>query len=342
MAGRRPLHVAGRRASRPGVEVVGAQLRHLALDEVERARRPRGRRSARAPRASRRASRTSSSARAAAARPCARAAPAPGATMTSRNVSPSFDLEQRLGLGHAHARAEAAVQLEDDRAVERAASSPVGQVVGVAAARSTGSISDSGEHAGLALAQALVVVLEGVDRDVGADPRARIFSTLCCKSVLAHERRCLPGSRPHGESAAPRFRPRGDSAIAARRTECGGVSVLTRQGSPGAPSAERGSGPRRQESPPRHRAARSSRSAAAGFSMEAGNPLLDDYVLGARARASAPAGLLPAHRERRRRPLHRPLLPRLRRRRCEPSHVSLFRRDARRAATRPRTCSSRT
>ena len=54
-------------------EVVGAQLGHLVLHEVERQRRPRGRRSAPAPRASRRASRSCSSARAAAARRCARA-----------------------------------------------------------------------------------------------------------------------------------------------------------------------------------------------------------------------------------------------------------------------------
>ena len=44
--------------------------------------------------------------------------------------------------------------------------------------------------------------------------------------------------------------------------------------------------------------------------MESGNPLLDDYVLGLSG-ARAPAGLLSALGERRRRPLHRPLLPRL-------------------------------
>ena len=47
-----------------------------------------------------------------------------------------------------------------------------------------------------------------------------------------------------------------------------------------------------------------------GFSMEAGNPLLDDYVLGL-TRRRAPEGLLPAHRLGRRRPLHRALLPRV-------------------------------
>ena len=48
-----------------------------------------------------------------------------------------------------------------------------------------------------------------------------------------------------------------------------------------------------------------------GFSMEAGNPLLDDYVLGlaAAARRRAAEGLLPPDRLGRRRPLHRPLLP---------------------------------
>ena len=50
-----------------------------------------------------------------------------------------------------------------------------------------------------------------------------------------------------------------------------------------------------------------------GFSMEAGNPLLDDYVLVAHRRR-APAGLLPALGQRRRGPLHRALLPRVRRR----------------------------
>ena len=48
--------------------------------------------------------------------------------------------------------------------------------------------------------------------------------------------------------------------------------------------------------------------------MEAGNPLLDDYVLRLTG-ARAPAGLLPADRLRRRRPLRRALLPRLRGRR---------------------------
>ena len=60
--------------------------------------------------------------------------------------------------------------------------------------------------------------------------------------------------------------------------------------------------------------------------MEAGNPLLDDYVLGADRRRAA-AGLLRADGLRRRRPLRRALLPRLLAARCEPSHVSLFRRD---------------
>ena len=44
-----------------------------------------------------------------------------------------------------------------------------------------------------------------------------------------------------------------------------------------------------------------------GFSMEWGNPLLDDHVL-ALTRRRAPAGVLPADRQRRRRPLRRPLL----------------------------------
>ena len=45
-----------------------------------------------------------------------------------------------------------------------------------------------------------------------------------------------------------------------------------------------------------------------GFSMEAGNPLLDEFVLELTGKAR-PEGLLPAERQRRRRPLHRPLLP---------------------------------
>ena len=45
-------------------------------------------------------------------------------------------------------------------------------------------------------------------------------------------------------------------------------------------------------------------------------------------RRGAPARVLPAHRQRRRRPLRRPLLPGvLRPSRCEPSHISLFRRE---------------
>ena len=74
-----------------------------------------------------------------------------------------------------------------------------------------------------------------------------------------------------------------------------------------------------------------------GFSMESGNPLLDDYVLGlARPAARAAAGLLPAHGQRRRRPLHRPLLPRLLRR------ASASRRTSRcsAATAAPPTCAS--
>ena len=48
-----------------------------------------------------------------------------------------------------------------------------------------------------------------------------------------------------------------------------------------------------------------------GFSMEAGNPLLDDYVLGLTG-AARPEGVLPADGVGRRRPLHRALLPALR------------------------------
>ena len=47
--------------------------------------------------------------------------------------------------------------------------------------------------------------------------------------------------------------------------------------------------------------------------MEAGNPLLDDYVLSLPEQRAA-ARVLPALRQRRRRPLHRALLPRVRRR----------------------------
>ena len=63
------------------------------------------------------------------------------------------------------------------------------------------------------------------------------------------------------------------------------------------------------ESPPRQIVA----FGGGGFSMESGNPLLDDYVLGL-CGAGAAAGLLPALGQRRRRPLRGPLLPRLPRR----------------------------
>ena len=46
-----------------------------------------------------------------------------------------------------------------------------------------------------------------------------------------------------------------------------------------------------------------------GFSMEWGNPLLDDHVLSLTG-VAAPAGVLPAHGQRGRRPLRRALLPR--------------------------------
>ena len=55
---------------------------------------------------------------------------------------PVLGLDQRLGVRHAHARAEPAVELEDDRLVERRVL--VGQLVEVLRGRSTGSISDSG------------------------------------------------------------------------------------------------------------------------------------------------------------------------------------------------------
>ena len=79
-----------------------------------------------------------------------------------------------------------------------------------------------------------------------------------------------------------------------------------------------------------------------GFSMEAGNPLLDDYVLGLDRRRAA-EGLLRPDRLGRRRPLRRALLPRVRARVAETSHVSLFRRDkgARRRRGRPRGAPAR-
>ena len=71
-----------------------------------------------------------------------------------------------------------------------------------------------------------------------------------------------------------------------------------------------------------------------GFSMESGNPLLDEFVLELTGKR-APEGLLPALGQRRRRPLHRPLLPPLLRlRAASPAHLSLFRRE--RAPADPR------
>ena len=61
--------------------------------------------------------------------------------------------------------------------------------------------------------------------------------------------------------------------------------------------------------------------------MEWGNTLLDDFVLGLTGRRAS-EGLLPADRQRRRRPLRRAVLPGVfGSERCEPSHISLFRRE---------------
>ena len=104
--------------------------------------------------------------------------------------------------------------------------------------------------------------------------------------------------------------------------------MLTRHGSPGAPSVERG----RRAAAARMAAAAPRRQIVAfgggGFSMEAGNPLLDDYVLGlARARRERPrVCFLPTasgdadHYIVR---FYRTFSGDL----CEASHVSLFRRD---------------
>ena len=74
-----------------------------------------------------------------------------------------------------------------------------------------------------------------------------------------------------------------------------------------------------------------------GFSMESGNPLLDDYVLGLSGERAA-QGLLPALGQRRRRPLHRPLLPCLSRRslRGQP-HLALSSRAGARGPARAST-----
>ena len=78
-----------------------------------------------------------------------------------------------------------------------------------------------------------------------------------------------------------------------------------------------------------------------GFSMESGNPLLDDYVLGLSRRGAA-AGLLPALGQRRRRPLHRPLLPRLLRPTAARPATSRCSAASRARRTCAATCSPRT
>ena len=75
--------------------------------------------------------------------------------------------------------------------------------------------------------------------------------------------------------------------------------------------------------------------------MEWGNTLLDDYVLGADRRRAA-AGLLPADRQRRRRPLRGPVLPGVLGRRAASPRTSRC-SGARPASAIPgRTCSRRT
>ena len=80
-----------------------------------------------------------------------------------------------------------------------------------------------------------------------------------------------------------------------------------------------------------------------GFSMDAGNPLLDDYVLRP-DRGRAPARVLRADGVGRRRPLRRALLPHLRglRLRAQPPLALPPRPHRRRPATPASTCSSRT
>jgi hypothetical protein len=82
--------------------------------------------------------------------------------MTSRNVSPS--LASISDLGHPHARAEAAVELEHDRLVERRV--PFGQRVEFLHLPDRLDLGLR-QHAGLALRELAVVVAERVDRCVG-------------------------------------------------------------------------------------------------------------------------------------------------------------------------------
>ena len=179
-----------RRATRPARRSSGAQLGHLALHEVRRhvGRRCSGTRSSAASDASRVAKLFISTS--------GRRAP-----VRSRSVEhlarddveerqPVLDLQQRLGPGHAHARAQAAVELEHDGAgrARRARRVVGGQVVGVGQRRRPARCSSSGEHA-LARRRAAARSSARTCRSRRRrSPRARIFSTLAVRPSSAHGR----------------------------------------------------------------------------------------------------------------------------------------------------------
>ena len=122
---------------------------------------------------------------------------------------PLLGLDQRLGLGHAHARAQAAVELEHDRGVDdrRVA---LGQLV------ERGQVLDGldvalGQHPRRALAQLLVVVGEGVDRGV-ADALGAHLLDARLQPVGAHapsSSRCTVSGEKAGRQTATYSAPPG-------------------------------------------------------------------------------------------------------------------------------------
>ena len=162
VAGGRPFE---RRVGLPRdrLQVVGADLRHLVLQEVERhVGLDLGVAAQRRERVLARGERVHEHERHARAEALAQAEHL--ADDDVQEGLPVLGLDQRLGLGHAHARAQAAVELEHDRGVDdrRVA---LGQLV------ERGQVLDGldvalGQHPRGALAQLLVVVGEGVDRGV--------------------------------------------------------------------------------------------------------------------------------------------------------------------------------
>ena len=159
--------------------------------------------------------------------------------MMSRNVRPVLDLEQRLRPGHAHARAEAAVELDHDGLVER-------RVGRARAARrrpgssATGSMSASGSIAATRRPRAAVVGARTSRSRRRRRPPARIFSTLVLPIRRMHGR-TLPSARPSAGTAPARRVSASISTPERRELEPRDLAVdrLRAPGARPAPSARR-------------------------------------------------------------------------------------------------------